>query len=294
MGKKIRTTPKQVFSYKGNCSVVYRNERLTNEINNIFLNKIQNNPNFFDKFYIDSLKKYKDFKKIMKKGFLCRNELIGLFNKVSIFWPSIYAAAFIPRDESLYPENVVRKMYALRCKIHYFAYEISDLILRSLRKMYPRLNPYTLSYEYVKTGKNNILTSKFFIVDDKIHQSLSHLNNILLINPHTKNSCLIRGDVAFPGRIIGRVFVVDSISKCRRFKKGLVLVCETAYPNYISAIKKSSAIIANEGGITNHASVLARELKIPCIVNTITATKIFKDFDLVEVDANKGIVRKLK
>ena len=46
--------------------------------------------------------------------------------------------------------------------------------------------------------------------------------------------------------------------------------------------------------MTSHAAIVSRELGIPCVVGTKTGTKAFKDGDLVEVDADKGIVRKIK
>jgi pyruvate,water dikinase len=65
-------------------------------------------------------------------------------------------------------------------------------------------------------------------------------------------------------------------------------------PQFISAMKLASAIVTDEGGLTSHAAIIARELKIPCIVGTKVATQVLHDGDLVEVDANKGIVRILE
>jgi pyruvate,water dikinase len=48
------------------------------------------------------------------------------------------------------------------------------------------------------------------------------------------------------------------------------------------------------GGITCHAAIVSRELNIPCVIGTKIATRVLKDGDLVEVDAEKGIVRLLK
>jgi len=59
-------------------------------------------------------------------------------------------------------------------------------------------------------------------------------------------------------------------------------------------MKKAKAIIADEGGITCHAAIVSRELSVPCIVGTQISTQVLKDGDLVEVDANKGIIRKIK
>ena len=59
----------------------------------------------------------------------------------------------------------------------------------------------------------------------------------------------------------------------------------------IIAIKKAKAIVTDEGGVTSHAAVVSRELGIPCVIGTKLATKVFKDGDFVEVDAEKGIVK---
>ncbi|OGI42784.1 MAG: hypothetical protein A2593_02385 [Candidatus Moranbacteria bacterium RIFOXYD1_FULL_44_9] len=59
-------------------------------------------------------------------------------------------------------------------------------------------------------------------------------------------------------------------------------------------MKKAAAIITDEGGLTCHAAIVSRELKIPCIVGTKIATKIFEDNDIVEVDATKGVAKIIK
>jgi pyruvate,water dikinase len=65
-------------------------------------------------------------------------------------------------------------------------------------------------------------------------------------------------------------------------------------PDWLPLIQKAVAIVTDEGGITSHASIVARELKKPCIVGTKNATKILKDGDQVEVDADSGIVKIIK
>ena len=57
--------------------------------------------------------------------------------------------------------------------------------------------------------------------------------------------------------------------------------------------KKSQSNSPDIGGINCHAAIISRELKIPCVVGTKFATKIFKTGDKVEVDANKGVVKKI-
>ena len=55
-------------------------------------------------------------------------------------------------------------------------------------------------------------------------------------------------------------------------------------------MKKVAAIVTDEGGVTAHAAIISREMRIPCIVGTKIATKILNDNDFIEVDANHGRV----
>ncbi|MDO8627932.1 MAG: PEP-utilizing enzyme [Candidatus Diapherotrites archaeon] len=103
----------------------------------------------------------------------------------------------------------------------------------------------------------------------------------------------LKGQCAFPGKAKGRVKLVNSAEDIAKFEQGDIMISIATLPEYLPAMKKSSAIVTNTGGITCHAAVVSRELKIPCLIGTKHATKIFKDGDLVEVDAGKGIVRKI-
>jgi pyruvate,water dikinase len=76
-----------------------------------------------------------------------------------------------------------------------------------------------------------------------------------------------------------------------KVREGDVLVAPMTTPWYLPAMKKAGAFITDEGGITCHAAVVAREFKKPCIIGTKDATKILKDGMKIEVDADKGIVR---
>jgi pyruvate,water dikinase len=65
-------------------------------------------------------------------------------------------------------------------------------------------------------------------------------------------------------------------------------------PSFILLMKNSSAIITDVGGITCHAAIVSRELKIPCVIGAKIATKVLKDGDIVEVNANEGTIKILK
>jgi len=98
------------------------------------------------------------------------------------------------------------------------------------------------------------------------------------------------GSVAQNGRAKGRVVIADNYT-LYKIKKGDILVTAMTTPNMTPYLKKIKAIITDEGGITCHAAIVARELDIPCIIGTKIATQVLHDGQLVEVDANKGIVK---
>lgn len=103
-----------------------------------------------------------------------------------------------------------------------------------------------------------------------------------------------KGIVASPGEAIGVVRVVFDPHKVNNFNKGSILVAYMTRPDYVTLMHKAKAIITEEGGITSHAAIVARELGIPCIVGVPRITSRLKDGDLVEVDANKGVVKIIK
>ncbi|MFH1770834.1 MAG: PEP-utilizing enzyme [archaeon] len=103
----------------------------------------------------------------------------------------------------------------------------------------------------------------------------------------------IKGMITNPGKVTGEVQIVNELYDFSKFKKGNILVSKYTTPKYTPAIVRAKAIVTDVGGITSHAAIISKEIGIPCIVGTGNATQVLKDGDIVEVDANKGIVKKL-
>ncbi|MCX6794451.1 MAG: PEP-utilizing enzyme [Candidatus Falkowbacteria bacterium] len=101
----------------------------------------------------------------------------------------------------------------------------------------------------------------------------------------------IRGQAACLGRARGTVKIINSIKDMKKMNQGDILVSIATNPDIVPAMKKAAAIITEQGGITSHAAIVSREFNTPCIIGTKIATRVLKDGDLVEVDAEKGIVR---
>lgn len=104
----------------------------------------------------------------------------------------------------------------------------------------------------------------------------------------------VKGTIAFKGIAKGTAKIVHFVSELDKVKKGDILITQMTFPSFIAAMNKASAFVTDEGGITCHAAIVAREMKKPCIIGTKIATKMFKDGDYIEVDAIKGIVKKIK
>lgn len=104
----------------------------------------------------------------------------------------------------------------------------------------------------------------------------------------------LKGTIAWKGLVRGKAKVLLSPEDLPKVNRGDILVAVMTFPSYISAMEKASAFITNEGGILCHAAIVAREMKKPCIIGTKTATVHIKDGDLIEVDANKGVVKIIK
>lgn len=113
-------------------------------------------------------------------------------------------------------------------------------------------------------------------------------------NFYQKEKKLALGRTASSGYGCGVARIVMSQNDFLKVKKGNILVVNNTTPDYVPIMQKVAAIVAEEGGITAHVCIVSRELKIPCIVGIKNATAIFHDGDMVEVDANKGVVKIIK
>jgi len=101
---------------------------------------------------------------------------------------------------------------------------------------------------------------------------------------------LLKGLGVSPGIGTGRVKLVLDIKDLGRVEKGDVLVTKMTTPDYVPAMLKTAGIVTNEGGMTSHAAIVSRELGVPCVVGTGTATQVLQEGAQVSVDGSRGIV----
>jgi len=141
--------------------------------------------------------------------------------------------------------------------------------------------------------------TRFLFVDDEIFIGSKAMESKLqewdyrLAESDMKNSATLTGVAAYGGIVKGRVRIILSRDQFASFNAGEILVTPMTSPSYLFLLKVAGAIVTDEGGMLSHAAIVARELNKPCIIGTRIATKVLKDGDQVEVDADHGIVRKL-
>ncbi|MDD4271658.1 MAG: PEP-utilizing enzyme [Patescibacteria group bacterium] len=198
---------------------------------------------------------------------------------------------------------------ALRKDVLFYGIYIHDKILKELGrregfslmqmkyvagqeiKNYKKFSPdelnqrYKFSVMFSRRGKIKIYTGE----QAKIFLKKQKLEKIII-----KKSSELKGTVAFIGKAKGQVKIINLPEEMHKMEEGDIMVAHSTFPSLVSAMKKASAIVTDDGGITCHAAIVARELKIPCVVGTKIATQVLHDGDLVEVDADKGIVKILK
>ena len=113
-----------------------------------------------------------------------------------------------------------------------------------------------------------------------------------LANKHSGN--VLKGQSAYPGKAQGKVRIVMNPQINTVFEDGEILVTGMTRPEYLPFVDRCAAFITDAGGLLSHAAITARELEKPCVIGTQIATTFLKDGDLVEVDADNGVVKVLE
>lgn len=138
-------------------------------------------------------------------------------------------------------------------------------------------NIFTSQGEQLLVGKESIAKEKE-IMDGEVEKKVNEFE----------------GMRAMGGKITGVVRKILLPKDMDTMQEGEILVSTMTSPDFVPAMKKAKAIITDEGGITCHAAVIARELGIPCVIGTKIATRVLESGDQVEVNANHGIIKVIR
>lgn len=108
----------------------------------------------------------------------------------------------------------------------------------------------------------------------------------------TKQKIILKGIGASPGRVQGKVRIIKFSEEIDEINKKGIIVASFLPPDFLAAIKRNpgvSGIVTNKGGLTCHAAIVARELKIPYIAGAAVATKKLRENKTIIIDGEKGI-----
>ncbi|MFA6461426.1 MAG: PEP-utilizing enzyme [Candidatus Woesearchaeota archaeon] len=203
------------------------------------------------------------------------------------YWQDLRKKANLVANHYL---NVFITQVSKKTKLSY-----EDLCLLTIGEFIAVLEGKTLNWEEIKYRKK--VVGVLSCAKESFVYNLTQSEEMaVFVEDKTKPllSKDFRGSSACMGKHVGRVRIIMNPDKVSDFEENSVLVTSMTRPEFFPLMKKSGSIVTNEGGITCHAAILARELGVPCIVGTSVATSILRDGDLVEVDANHGVVKILE
>lgn len=302
-GKQNPYFPPQINYLYDGAAELWDNKKAIKWFIDRLLAKNKADINFLRKI----IKKHKDtanrLNKILKRKHLNSvkelKEFLELIKKGTYTFLAFYYSAVDKRTPRKLRET------ALRVRERDIFYDSADhLIRKTIEHLYPRARGLTISIlmkELNSPPNNDVLKKRFknciMIIDGTTE--ITTINSFAKRNKKYKflfdkilDTNILKGQTANSGYARGRVKVLRRVVQIKDFKRGEILVTPMTTPDFVPAIKKAAAIVTDEGGITSHAAIVSREFKKPCIISTKIATKVLKDGDFVEVDANKGIVKK--
>lgn len=148
--------------------------------------------------------------------------------------------------------------------------------------------------------KKFVLETRDFAIKNNDQKTIETCNIILPVveraiaffseSKKTKNNttAFLKGTIAYKGKVTGEVKLWDDQADFT----DKIAVLKTALPFQFAKLSNAKGIITDEGGLLSHAAIIAREYKLPTLIGTSTATKILKNGDIIELDAELGTVTK--
>jgi pyruvate,water dikinase len=133
-----------------------------------------------------------------------------------------------------------------------------------------------------------IADDQVFLVQSRPITTLQPEAPAATATPTRASTPLLTGLATSRGRVAGRVRVLTSPAEQDQLRTGEVLVAPMTSPDWLPAMRRAAALVTDGGGMTCHAAIVSRELGLPCVVGTQTATHSLSTGQLVTVDGGTG------
>jgi phosphohistidine swiveling domain-containing protein len=297
--------PELLFYINDGVLEIWENKKGIDWLTTELLNKNSSDAGFAISILEQYSKSLDYFEEVWNRGYFSELEkLDGFINK--LFEAMLgYSVMYF----SSIGENGLSAIKILSTKLREndkFFDESDKFIRKSLENIYPALSQFVTAIareEIENPPKKEILE------DRMRHSIISPSNKVEAItldeyeNKHTSyyfenhrlpsidSTNKIIGTIAYKGLVTGIVRIVRRKNQVPIVKSGEIIVSPMTTPDFAPAMMIASAFVTDEGGIMCHAAITAREMKKPCIIGTKIATRVLKDGDVVEVNANTGIVK---
>lgn len=227
---------------------------------------------------------------VNKKEFFQKYLKFFAYHQATQFGGNYLSKMVVPKNKLPWAKRLVKSLAA--------AYKYNEMVVPDLEKYFRRLNVTEFLPEEIgdldKTpvGRSVIgFSGHRYPLTESQARALS--NQIEKRQKLALNIRIVAGNPVCMGTYSGKVRLITDLTRLGTVKRGEVLVTTMTRPQYNHILKRAGAIVTDEGGIMDHAAILAREFKIPCVVGTEIATRVFKTGEMVEVDAFKGEVKKI-
>ena len=269
----------------------------------------KNNKNFLPLLEKEIKEKLKSIQQIYdNEKTLSKNELIKFIEDFETAYPWVEAMWWLCEMSEKDLEGLdISNIKKIREDTNKLSTGTDIVVRKSLSKLFPKLKDYvhvlTID-EITKEAPPNIETLKkreagFIYTQNQLfvgakREEIEQKFNIKFENEEVEYTDEFKGIIAEKGNVRGKVRRVMGHKDISQIKEGEILVSPMTMPDFIPAMEKASAFVTDEGSLTCHAAIVAREMKKPCIVGTKVATQLLKDGVKIEVDANKGVVRIIK
>lgn len=296
----------QLHKYQGTRGIFFRSKKEMEACNKYFANLIEKKDKRIKEWIVKEAQLHKKLDYFYKLKY--PSEIINAFKEVNLYntivpYRLLSALRFVKRKDNKIKETLektrARSLYpSLLQKLIGPLFEKAARKLKTTKELTSMMTPDELE----SVLNNKIISIKnlekrrdgcyFYLLDNQIVFYYNKLKN--LENYGTKELDTLKGEIACKGKAIGKAKIVNNVKQMSKFEKGDILFSINTNPILLPLIERAAAIVSDEGGILSHAAIIAREMNIPCVIGTKTGTKSFRDGDLVEVNADEGIVKILK
>jgi pyruvate,water dikinase len=101
---------------------------------------------------------------------------------------------------------------------------------------------------------------------------------------------ILRGEPASRGRYTGRARVFTPGGERPDIERGDILVARNAGQDWTPILPLLGGIVLDEGAVFQHAALVAREYRVPCVLQTREATEVIHDGQRITIDGTEGVV----